>query len=324
MLEPDRGETPLRDPARRFVEMGRDGQLTAPLPGRGDTATRWAMLAQWARADPAFGRLAEGHADALAILAEAGREPAPGALYGVWAARSGGTGAVLVDRDGPPSIRGTVRFCSGATLLDRALVVARGSAGSQIVDLSLAQPGVTAVEDSWQATGMRASDSLDVRFHDVPAPVGQWVGASGFYTGRPGFWWGGAGVAAAWFGATSGVVDTVYAILRRLDPDAHQRAQLGTIHTELAAADALLTRTAELIDSEPAASHRTAVWTVRAAVERCCRTVLETVPRLVGVAALTREVGFEQRLADLNVYVRQHHGDRDLAELGSATLESRQ
>jgi hypothetical protein len=49
-----------------------------------------------------------------------------GGPYGVWAARSGGTGARLRASASPadPDLRlyGTVRFCSGARTIDCALV----------------------------------------------------------------------------------------------------------------------------------------------------------------------------------------------------------
>jgi hypothetical protein len=316
----DRPAIPVPDgPMATFVRLGRRGELTAPLPGRGQTARRWAVLAGWGRSDPALGRLAEGHVDALAILAEAGAQPVPDTLYGVWAARSGDTGAELVETPGGAVLRGTVRFCSGAHVLDRALVVALGPDGPWTLDVRLDRPGVRRVPDTWRAAGMWASDSVDVELRDVPAPTR--VGPAGSYLGRTGFWWGGAGVAAVWLGAAVGVLDQVHAALREGDPDPHQRALLGGLHTRMAAADALLVRTAALIDARPGERHRTAAWTVRAAVEQCCRGVLEVVPRLVGVATLTRRDGLEQRLADLGVYVRQHHGERDLAALGTAVLD---
>ena len=46
-----------------------------PNPGSGDTASRFGALADWAAKDLSLARLAEGHLDALSILAEAGREP---------------------------------------------------------------------------------------------------------------------------------------------------------------------------------------------------------------------------------------------------------
>ena len=60
-----------------------------PLPGSGATWRRLDVLSTWAARDLSVGRLAEGHVDALAILAEAGMEPlGDSATYGVWAARS--------------------------------------------------------------------------------------------------------------------------------------------------------------------------------------------------------------------------------------------
>jgi hypothetical protein len=280
-----------------------------PRPGLGDTAGRWRALAAWGRADLVLARLAEGHTDALAILAEAGCAPVPGALYGVWAARSGGTGAEL--RDG--SVHGLVRFCSGAHRLDRALVVADG----HVVDVDLRDPRVTPVEGTWNPAGMQASDSVDVVFTGVPAPVT--VGPRGFYTDRPGFWWGGGGVAAVWLGGAAGVVDDVRAAV---DPDPdhqdpHRLAHLGALHTAVAATDALLVRTADDIDADPAADHTTAVWTARAAAEHTARTVLDLAPRLAGATVLARHDRIGARLADLGVYVRQHHAERDLAALGA-------
>ncbi|MBA2322959.1 MAG: hypothetical protein H0V92_02695 [Pseudonocardiales bacterium] len=66
------------------------------------------------------------------------------ALYGVWAARSG------------PGLRmsggllsGTLRFCAGASGLDRALVVAATDDGTQLVDVDLGDPRVRPVIASW-------------------------------------------------------------------------------------------------------------------------------------------------------------------------------
>lgn len=273
-------------------------------PGRGDTVGRWRALAAWGRADLVLARLAEGHTDALAILAEAGGGPVPGALYGVWAARSGGTGARL--RDG--AVHGVVRFCSGAHRLDRALVVA----GDRIVDIDVRDPRVTPVEGTWNPAGMQDSDSVDVEFTGVPAPVT--VGPPGFYTDRPGFWWGGGGVAAVWLGGAAGIVDDVRA---GVDDDPHRLAHLGALHTSVAATDALLARTAADIDADPDADHTTAVWTARAAAEHTARTVGDLAPRLAGATVLARHDRLGARLADLGVYVRQHHAERDLAALGT-------
>ena len=56
------------------------------------------------RHDVALGRLVEAHADAVAILAEAGRPAQPGALYGVWAADFDGS-RVVATRHGRVATR---------------------------------------------------------------------------------------------------------------------------------------------------------------------------------------------------------------------------
>jgi hypothetical protein len=306
-------------PEQRLRRMQQAGSLELPFPGAGATLPRWERLLAWGRVELPLARLAEGHTDALAILAEAGAQPAPGALYGVWAARSGGTGAELIGGPGHRILRGTVRFCSGAHGLDRALVVAAAAEGSRIVELDLGRPGVRPVEGTWRAPGMRDSDTVDIELADLAVDETELVGTAGWYTERLGFWWGGAGVAAVWLGGALGVLDT---LRRTLAPTAEPfgLAHLGALHAGTEAARALLGATAAAVDAAPGRPHRTAVWTLRSAVERACRDVLDAVPRAAGVAALSRST-LGQQLADLGVYVRQHHGERDLAALGRAVLD---
>ena len=64
------------------------GDLDLPHPGDGSTALRHAALLSIARTDVSLARLAEAHADAVAILTDAGRTPVQNALYGVWASES--------------------------------------------------------------------------------------------------------------------------------------------------------------------------------------------------------------------------------------------
>ena len=66
-----------------FADAVESGRLDLPLPGGGRTGERWAVLAELAGEDLSLARLAEGHADALAILAELGAgAPAPGSRWG--------------------------------------------------------------------------------------------------------------------------------------------------------------------------------------------------------------------------------------------------
>jgi alkylation response protein AidB-like acyl-CoA dehydrogenase len=308
-------------PAEQLAAMLERDELTLPDPGCGDTVRRWIALARWGRTDLPLARLAEGHVDAVTILRELGSRPHPGALYGVWAARPGGRGADLVGAPEAWRLNGTVRFCSGARDLDRALVVAAAGEDMWLVDVALHDAGVRPIEGTWRAAGMRASDTLDVVFDDVPVPDAALIGSPGAYLRRPGFWWGGAGVAAVWLGGAAGVLDDV--LNGASGADEHRLAHIGALHAEVQAVDALLVRTAEAIDADPARSHRTEAWTARAAAERVCRSAIDVAPRAAGVSGLASSATLSARLADLQIYVRQHHGERDLAALGAALTEDR-
>lgn len=311
--------------ARTVASVGADlramlaeGALDLPSPGQGSTRQRWIALAGWGRRDLALARLAEGHTDAVAILAEAHRAPAAGLLYGVWAARSGGTGARLRQGSRGLVLAGCVRFCSGARSLDRALVVADAPDGTGdllLVDVALSDGRVRGRPETWQTVAMDAADTQDVDFDDLPVDPTDIVGAPGWYSGRPGFAIGGAGVAAVWWGGAIGVLDRVIGHLPD-SPDAHQLAHLGELHALLEASDALLGRAAAVIDASPGDDHRLTVATVRAAVERAVREVVDRAPRMVGPAPLSRDAELAHALADLQLYVRQHHGERDHAALG--------
>src|ERR1700690_4308907 len=95
--DPHPGENPIGDwPAARtaaaFTDAVESGRLNLPRPGGGRTRERWAALADLAEEDLSLARLAEGHADALAILAELGAADLGAASapaesrWGVWAA----------------------------------------------------------------------------------------------------------------------------------------------------------------------------------------------------------------------------------------------
>src|SRR6202012_3643648 len=178
-----------------------DGLAELPRPGGGATLERWRALAVVAAHDLALVKLYEGHTDALAILAEAG-EPVPrrDRTWGMWAAESPG-GRVVFEPDGHASctLSGHKAWCSGARLLDAALLTVWSSAGGGpfLARVDLAQAGVAFDAGDWQAVGMRATDSVTVRFDRVPARL---VGAEGFYLSRPGFWQGGVGIAGCWHG----------------------------------------------------------------------------------------------------------------------------
>lgn len=298
------------------------GALRLPLPGAGDTATRLRALSEIAAVDLSMARIAEGHLDAIAILAEA-RCPARDGLYGVWAADAPDAKVEAERVPGGWRLRGRKRYCSGARGLDRALVTAATGEVGRLFDLDLRQGGVSPIPDTWQAVGMAATDSLSVMFN-VEVADDAVVGAPGFYLARPGFWHGAVGVAACWYGGALGAARMVRAQLARSEPTEHQLAHLGAIAAICETLQASLDGAAREIDAGASAidAGRMRALRVRHVVEQGCQEVLSRSGRAGGTSPLAFDRAHARRAADLIVYLRQHHAERDLAALGRAVLDS--
>jgi hypothetical protein len=144
---------------------------------------------------------------------------------------------------------------------------------------------------------------------------GDLVGPPGFYLDRPGFAAGGVGVAAVWLGGAAGVLADVVTGLRRFGPTAHQRAHVGAMTVALAGAGAVLDGLAARYDGGTPLTAADALLG-RSAAEAAVAVVLERAPRVTGPTPMCRDAAFAHRLADLQVYVRQHHAEADLERLG--------
>jgi alkylation response protein AidB-like acyl-CoA dehydrogenase len=302
---------------RRWLEAG---DLDLPAPGSGQTAKRWWKLAALTENDVVAGRLAEAHADAVAILGELdGPPPEPGQLWGVWAAESSES-IVTVSGDGDPVLLdGTKVWCSGAGLCTHALITARladNKRGLFAVDLS--QPQVTPLTHSWRNAGMRDSDTRSVQFSGA---AGMPVGRPGQYLDRPGFWHGAMGVAACWLGGARAVAGALYRAVAdehgRGSGDVHMHAHLGAVDAALAAAEATLVSAAWYVDAEPAGERSELIARrVRAVVEHAADEAITRTGRALGAKPLALDGRHAQRVADLSIYVRQSHAEHDLAALG--------
>jgi alkylation response protein AidB-like acyl-CoA dehydrogenase len=315
--------------ARAFTATVAAGRLDLPLPGSGRTRDRLAAFADLAEEDLSLARLAEGHADAVAILAEIGgpggpgglgqSEPPPGSRWGVWAANPPGPSLTAVRADGRWRLRGTKQYCSGARVCTHALVTASADDGMRLFAVEVA--GLVPRLGSWPATGMAGSDTLDIGFPDVTAePVGPPDG----YTNRPGFSHGGVGVAACWYGGARAVGRTLLHAAAKRDIGPHALAHLGATDIALRTARAALDQAADEIDADPADLRREGparALRVRALTESVATDVLARVGRARGAGPLGHDEAHSRAVADLTVYLRQHHAERDLAALGAITAD---
>ncbi|MDQ0733838.1 acyl-CoA dehydrogenase family protein [Arthrobacter agilis] len=312
-------------PVPRALALAAELGAEVPLPGSGRTAETWQLLTDLAAADLTVARVVEPHLDALAILDQAGlHRAAPGTgTWGVFAAEAPGMRLdAMPGPDGTWTLSGTKPWCSLADSLDRALVTARvGDGGRRTFAVDLRAAGVTAdPADAWVSRGLPAVTSCPVRFDAVDATP---VGATDWYLTRDGFAWGGIGVAACWLGGALGVARTLLAALGRRTPDQIALMHLGRVDAALHETRTLLADAADAVDSGRAGGQEGALLAarVRATAFRCAELVLEAAAHGLGPAPLSFDEDHAARVADLHLYLRQHHAERDDASLGRRILD---
>ncbi|OUM28818.1 acyl-CoA dehydrogenase [Pseudomonas putida] len=286
-----------------------------PLPGHGRTLERWQALARVAGCDLGLAKLYEGHTDALAILAECGAaQHAHDGIWGMWAAEPPDARVHIVARHGERvQLQGRKAWCSGALQIDRALLTAWENDQPQLVAVELSHPSQRIQAEQWQAVGMASTASVNVEFNDSP---GLAIGAPGQYLSRPGFWQGGAGIAACWYGAAEALAGYLREHRSKPRPDPHADAHLGAVDAALYGARAALRECAAWIDQHPQDDASFEVRRTRAQIEQAVEQVIQHVGRALGATPFCRSSHFARLSADLPVYLRQSHAERDLAELG--------
>lgn len=280
-----------------------------PLPATGSTLERWRALARLGREDLSLVRLAEGHADARAIVVELGRgdllegQGSPGRL-GVWAAEPGRLCAEPLATGW--RLTGTKAWCSGSLALDRALVTATAPDGPRLFMVRPVDPSITARSGSWKPIGMAPSWSETLLFDAVVLPTDAAVGGPGGYVDRVGFGHGGAGVAACWWGGAVSVVDGIRsAVLAGADDEV--AAALGSAVADLQAAWSCLEGAAAQIDGRPrdVALAVGLAGRTRLVVEGAARRALNLTIEALGADGLCHDPSHAGRVVDLVVYLSQ-------------------
>jgi len=310
---------------RHVLQQLSNAELTSlPLPGHGQTLTRWRALSEVAAQDLALAQLFEAHADAIAIHDELDRFALP--LHGIWGVwTEAGRARVMIDgatgRLGDEvTISGRKTRCWGAGIVTHALVTVLDREGrSRLVAISLAQPGVLITLEGWCGISMHAARSVDVVFDRAVAVT---IGEPDWYDTRPGFWHQRGGVAACWYGATTKLAETLRdAVAHEHEP--HAAAHLGALDAALAQAKALLREAAEAIDRDPASSAKRQVLEVCAAAEFAADAALLHTRRALGAGPYARNGRFARLAADLPVFLRQSRAERDLESLGATIAQDR-
>ena len=333
------GDQSLRDRVDSTFATDTSLDLARSLSGLGSTpgTSSWSVLSAMATLGSinlSVARVVEPHIDAQAILHQA-RAAAPSNLtadahqtWGVYAAHPPGTRVDAVPDQSDPSepwtLRGAKHWCSLADRVSHALLTATGPDGHhQLFALDLSGDGVSVESSQWTALGLRDVTTGTVHLNDAPAyPVGE----PGWYLDRPGFAWGGIAVAAIWFGAAAALAGELWAAAHRRKPDQIALMHIGTCDVALHTALLSLRAAAVTMDDTgiSAAAAGVVAARTRAIVAQVAEQVMASVGHALGPAPLAFDTAHATRIADLTLYLRQHHAERDLAHLGTLVLTSAQ
>jgi alkylation response protein AidB-like acyl-CoA dehydrogenase len=297
------------------------GVLTLPDPAGGCTAERHNRLLEVGRTDLQIARVAEAHTDAIAILHEGGRQVVDGALYGVWAAEDPACALELRETgsgSGSIVLSGTKAFCTGGTILDRALVTVRHDGAAMLIDIDVRRDDITFDSAGWRTPAFAATLTSVATFHDVEISETDIVGPPGWYLDRVGFWHGACGPAACWAGGAIGLVDNAVACATAQASDPHRDAQLGALAALRWQLLVMVDAAGREIDQHPddvsAAMQRALM--LRHTVERAATEIVDLYGRALGPRPLIQDPEVIRRVGELQLYIRQHHDEHDLESIG--------
>jgi alkylation response protein AidB-like acyl-CoA dehydrogenase len=305
---------------------------------RASFAEEWRVLRAIAGADGSVGRILDGHFNGVERVSLLAPEPlrsreleviaAGKLLLGVWGADpipGEGEPARLVQDEGGARLIGVKTFCSGATGLDRALVLARGPIQRPpllaYVDLS---EGVK-VDTTWfKAAGMRASESHRVVFEG--AAVLAVLGEPGELLREPYFSRDAIRTAVTWAGISDTAFDAALDVLAAKagdgEPDDVVSLAVGRMLAARGTIDRWLAYAADRADADPATLPGISTQ-LRESVARSCREILDEAARAVGSHPFAVSGPLDRARRDLELFLLQHRLEPALVRRGRQAIPDR-
>ena len=290
--------------------------------------------------DLAFGRLYEGHVNALQLIARCGtplqaaqatRDAAADLLFGVWNSQDGDP--VRIESHGANFVLfGSKTWCSGAGHAMRPIVTARRADGaSQMCIVPMERVAVRIDPSTWQPLGMKNSDSFQVSFDGVVLAAGDLLGEPGAYERAPWFLGGAIRFVAVQTGGIDRLVDETiaYLIERGRADDPLQQARVADMQIARWSARNWLDAGADVwaaFDATPSlenAERATYVTDMaRASIERHALAVIGDAERCVGARGLLEPLPFARLVRDLQMYLRQPAPDASLLRVASTAFSA--
>lgn len=294
----------------------------------------YASLREAGFRDLAYGRLYEGHVNAVQLIARYGTDEqrsamaldvAAGLLFGVWNTQDG-TGVRISSHDaGGVVLAGRKTFCSGAGRVARAIVTARyADDGLQMLLVPMECVDVAIDSSFWRPLGMEASESFAIDFSGCRLSAAALVGPRDAYMREPWFSAGAARFVAVQTGALERLVTELASFLiamqRNGDPIQAARLSSCVVHARTAVlwTTACAQAWASFDDDGEAEPLHEIVDAARVAVENAALALADAIERAVGARGLLEPQPFARALRDLRMYLRQPAPDAAVARVASA------
>ena len=288
-----------------------DTQCDTPIAA----AALMRRMAAAGRADLPFGRLFEGHVNALLLIRAHGGHVPDDAISGVW--NSDIPGDPLHEADG--ALHGGKNFASGAGIVTHPLVTldANDPARNRMLVVDIAR-ATTAIDTGWwNPIGMARSETHIVHFDGTVLPDAWRLGDPGAYQRQPGFSAGALRFVAVQAGGVHALFDHVrdHLVAHARAGHPHQKHRLARLFGLADAGYALIDRTAAAWSTTDPTRIVPLVAAARAGIEAIATEALAIAQAAVGVQGLQHAHPLAATVADLSVYLRQPNPDgaRDAA-----------
>jgi alkylation response protein AidB-like acyl-CoA dehydrogenase len=288
----------------------------------GEARALMRRMAVAGRADVAFGRILDGHVNAVQLVRRYGDgavlDPilAAGAVLGVWNSDLPGDGL----REDGSGFAGAKNFASGAGFVTHPLVTthANDPAATTIWLVDMVAATATIDREWWHPIGMARSETHIVHFDATPLTAAWRIGGPGDYQRQPDFSAGALRFVAVQVGAVHALFDHVRDDLNRHDRAGHphQAHRLARLFVLADAGYALLDTTTAHWGQDATLLPRVAA--ARGAIEAIATEALALAQDAVGVQGMLRGHPLSTVLTDLAVYLRQPNPDGARTATGAA------
>lgn len=285
-------------------------------------------LFQLGQTNLSMARLAEGHVDAVQIVARYGTDIqrwhlgealTDGALLGVWNAPH---------RELPLRVRegelcGAKSYASGAGTITHALVTAEaGGASSQLILLDLERQIPKLDRKFWCPIGMKPTATFQVSWDRIAVEPTQLVGEAGAYEREPWFSAGALRFVAVQAGAITAIVQETVRHLEERDRTSNpfQQERLAKMLILQRSVTASLEKASDRVDGD-VGELLAEVALARCTAYRFGDEVLKLAQQSVGLQGLMENHPLSEKLTDLMVYLRQPGPDAQTVKAAQALAD---